>query len=169
MFQMNSYKPAVIGPFGRCAGEDIRLEVTTAQDIFVHQLLSQLKPVPPSEIPEHMMKTHSPDLFCDPVMLDEPGHPELLDGSSFPEPLENPNQMLEAEKPKYRNKKKPAKAKPKKNAIKQIKSNKNRSLREEQAENLMKFKENILITEDSGGGSKKYQCKLCEVSFCIGC
>ena len=153
---MNSNKPSVIGPFGKRPAEEISLSVPSAQSLLVNQLLSKLTPVPPSQIPADMMKINPH------VMPEEPGHPELLDGSSYLEPLENPSQMLE---PKSRNKRKLVKPKPKKSAVKQIQSNKNRSLREEQAENIMKFKENILVTEDSGGGNMKYQCRLCEVSF----
>ena len=160
---MNSNKPSVIGPFGKRPAEEIILSVPSAQSesLLVNQLLSKLTPVPPSQIPADMMKINPPDFFCDPVMPEEPGHPELLDGSSYLEPLENPSQMLE---PKSRNKRKLVKPKPKKSAVKQIQSNKNRSLREEQAENIMKFKENILVS-DSGGENMKYQCRLCEVSF----
>ena len=134
---MNSNKPSVIGPFGKRPAEEISLSVPSAQSLLVNQLLSKLTPVPPSQIPADMMKINPPDFFCDPVMPEEPGHPELLDGSSYLEPLENPSQMLE---PKSRNKRKLVKPKPKKSAVKQIQSNKNRSLRKEQAENIMKYR-----------------------------
>ena len=97
----------------------------------VARLISNLKPVPLSQIPQNMLKTPVPKL------------------SEF--------------KKSKAGKVKEVKAKLKKQKA-PFPTNKNKSLREEAAENDALFKSNISIV-DHPDGIQTFQCRLCEVVF----
>lgn len=109
----------------------------------IKHLLAQLKPVPRSLIPHHMLEKP-----CN-VAFD-------------PHPMEEPTKKV------LNGRKKSCQTQPSKKTAKTnskdaiIVNQKNKSLRVQQAENALKYKEKIVEIEDSSG-IKTYQCRICQV------
>lgn len=104
--------------------------------MFIAERLSQLQPVPPSQIPASMTKNRNPLLSL----------PHITD------------KCKDKNVKKIRKNKTDSKL-PKSNSMK----SKNQTLREEQASIASKFRENIAVHENTNG-IKMYQCQLCEES-----
>ena len=152
-----------------------QVEPLPPQDI--QHMLVQLKPVPRSQIPYFMFSNPAPRL---PDTLHEQANSTNKEGQAFlnipktvvlypanPEPnksSQNDVNVGQNHSSYIATPVKPSRKKVKTNVNHSIFPNKykNKSLREEQAENLTKYFNNILVVCDEGG-MKTYQCKLCLV------